>query len=63
MFETADVALQGALLDEVAALVDAGRIRTTLAERYGAINATNLKRAHAFIESGRARGKVVLEGF
>ncbi len=29
----------------------------------GAINATNLRRAHALQESGRARGKLVLEGF
>lgn len=63
MFETADIEAQAKLLDEVSALVDAGRIRTTLAERYGAINAANLKRAHAFIESGKAKGKVVLEGF
>ena len=45
------------------ALVDAGRIRTTLAETFGPINAANLKRAHALIESGKARGKIVLEGF
>ncbi|MGD9536039.1 MAG: zinc-binding alcohol dehydrogenase family protein [Alphaproteobacteria bacterium] len=63
MFETPDIAEQAKLLDEVATLVDAGRLRTTLAERYGTINAANLKRAHAFIESGKARGKVVLEGF
>jgi hypothetical protein len=29
----------------------------------GTINAANLRRAHAFIESGAASGKVVLEGF
>jgi NADPH:quinone reductase-like Zn-dependent oxidoreductase len=29
----------------------------------GPINAANLKRAHAKVESGRAIGKVVLEGF
>jgi NADPH2:quinone reductase len=29
----------------------------------GAINAANLKKAHALIESGRSRGKIVLEGF
>jgi hypothetical protein len=29
----------------------------------GVINAANLRRAHAFIESGAASGKVVLEGF
>jgi hypothetical protein len=43
--------------------VDAGLVRSTVAEHFGAINAANLKRAHALIESGRARGKVVLEGF
>lgn len=63
MFETPDIEAQAKLLDEVAALIDAGRLRTTLAERYGAINAANLERAHAFIESGKAKGKVVLEGF
>jgi NADPH:quinone reductase len=63
MFATADVEQQAALLDEVSRLVDAGTIRTTLAERFGAINAKNLMRAHALLESGRARGKIVLEGF
>ena len=63
LFETADIQAQHDLLNEVAQLVDAGRIRTTLAEHFGAINAANLRRAHAFIESGAASGKVVLEGF
>jgi len=63
LFETADIQAQHDLLNEVAQLVDAGRIRTTLAEHFGAINAANLRRAHAFIESGTASGKVVLEGF
>jgi len=63
LFGTADMIGQHRLLEEVAGLVDAGLIRTTLAERFGAINATNLKRAHALIESGKARGKVVLEGW
>ena len=47
----------------VAQLVDAGLIRTTLDQRFGTINAENLKRAHALIESGKARGKLVLEGW
>ena len=63
MFKTADMGAQGALLNEVARLVDAGTIRTTLGENFGQIDAANLKRAHALIESGRARGKIVLEGF
>ena len=63
MFGTADIGEQGALLDEVARLVDAGTLRTTLGEHFGTIDAANLRRAHALIESGRARGKIVLEGF
>jgi NADPH2:quinone reductase len=63
MFNTADMSEQGELLNSVAQLVDDGAIRTTLAEVFGPINAANLKRAHAFIESGKSRGKIVLEGF
>jgi zinc-binding alcohol dehydrogenase family protein len=63
MFETADMAEQGALLNEVSRLVDEGALRTTIGETYGVINAGNLKRAHQVIESGRAVGKIVLEGF
>jgi len=62
-FETPDIAEQGALLAEVAALVDAGRIRTTANASFGTINAANLRKAHALIESGTAQGKVVLAGF
>jgi zinc-binding alcohol dehydrogenase family protein len=62
-FETPDMAQQGALLAEVAALVDAGRIRTTANAAFGTINAANLRKAHALIESGKAQGKVVLAGF
>jgi len=63
MFGTPDMAQQGELLAEVARLVDAKRLRTTAGAHYGTINAANLLRAHAFIESGKAQGKVVLEGF
>jgi zinc-binding alcohol dehydrogenase family protein len=61
--ETADMAEQHALLDRVADLVDAGRVRTTMAKHLGAINAANLKRAHELIETGKTRGKIVLEGW
>lgn len=63
MFGTPDMAEQGKLLAEVARLIDARRLRTTAGAHYGTINAANLLRAHAFIESGKAQGKVVLEGF
>jgi zinc-binding alcohol dehydrogenase family protein len=63
LFETADMIEQHRILDRLAELVDAGTIRTTANENYGRINAENLRRAHAMIESNRARGKIVLEGF
>jgi NADPH:quinone reductase-like Zn-dependent oxidoreductase len=63
LFGTADMIAQHRLLSDTAELVDAGVIRTTFAEHFGRINATNLKRAHTLIESGKARGKIVLEGF
>lgn len=63
MFRTEDMPEQGRLLDEVANLVDAGVIRTTLRENLGTIDAANLRRAHALLESGKVIGKVVLEGF
>ena len=63
LFGTADMTAQHRLLEEVAALVDAGRLRTTVGEHFGRIDAANLKRAHALLESGTARGKIVLEGF
>ena len=62
-FNTPDLQRQHDLLERVAALVDAGVLRTTLGEHYGRINAANLRQAHALIESHRARGKLVLEGF
>ncbi len=63
MFETPDMIEQHKLLTEVAQLVDAGTLRSTKGEHFGLINAANLKRAHALLESGKAKGKIVLEGF
>ncbi len=63
MFGTADMDAQGRLLDEVSRLVEADTLTTTAADRFGAISAANLRRAHALIESGRAKGKIVLEGW
>tara|TARA_R110002020_G_scaffold15611_53_gene55920 strand:- start:3217 stop:4230 length:1014 start_codon:yes stop_codon:yes gene_type:complete len=63
MFQTPDMDAQRTLLDEVAALIDSGPVRTTLTETLGPVTAANLKAAHAKLESGTARGKIVLEGF
>ncbi len=63
MFQTPDIGAQGRLLGEVASLVDAGVLRTTLTNALGTINAANLRRAHGLIEKGGSRGKIVLTGF
>lgn len=63
VFTTADIIEQHNLLNQVADLVDAGKIRTTAAESFGKINAENLRRAHKQIESQTTIGKIVLEGF
>jgi zinc-binding alcohol dehydrogenase family protein len=63
LFNTPDMIEQHHILNRLAGLVDAGTIRTTANENFGRINAENLRRAHALIESNKARGKIVLEGF
>jgi len=51
------------LLNEVADLVDAGKLHTTLTERLEPIHAANLRQAHTKVESGRMIGKIVLTNF
>jgi zinc-binding alcohol dehydrogenase family protein len=63
LYGTPDIEKQHDLLNHVSGMVEQGLIRSTMAAHFGAINAANLTRAHALIESGTARGKVVLEGF
>jgi zinc-binding alcohol dehydrogenase family protein len=63
MFGTPDMIEQHRLLNQVATLIDAGQLKSTLGESYGKINAANLGRAHAALESGRTIGKIVLAGF
>lgn len=63
MHQTPDMIEQHRLLSFVADEVDAGRLSTTMSEVLSPINAANLRRAHGLIETGRAKGKIVLEGF
>lgn len=63
LHHTEDMQAQHRILNEASDLVDAGVLRTTLRENLGAINATNLRRAHAQLESATTIGKLVLGGF
>ncbi len=61
MYETDDIEKQGDLLQQVAQLVDQQKIRSTLNQNLGKINAANLEKAHKLLESGKSKGKIVLE--
>ena len=63
MFATADVVRQHEILDEVARLVEVGKVKAPATSTYGPINAKNLRRAHAALEEGHVIGKIVLSGF
>ena len=63
MYATNDMQKQQILLNEVSQLVDSGRLHTTMGEHLGQIDAANLRRAHASIESEHTCGKLVLENF
>ena len=62
-YQTADMIVQHEILEQAAALVDKGVLRTTMTENLGAITAANVKRAHRALEGGRVIGKLVLAGF
>jgi NADPH2:quinone reductase len=63
MFQTPDLIEQHRHLEELARLVDAGQIKSTMNELFEPINAANMRAAHARIESGQTIGKVVLANF
>jgi NADPH2:quinone reductase len=63
LYQTEDMIAQHHLLNRIAELIDTGTVKSTFGEHYGTINAQNLLKAHAQIESGKAIGKIVLEGF
>ena len=63
ILKTPLITAQHRTLEAIAHLVDNGTLKTTMTENFGKINAANLKRAHAALEEGSVRGKIVLEGF
>ncbi|MEL0660366.1 zinc-binding alcohol dehydrogenase family protein [Psychromonas arctica] len=63
LFKTDDMQEQHDILNNVANMIDNGSIKTTVGDNLGVINATNLRKAHQYLESQTAKGKVVLEGF
>lgn len=62
LFATPDMIAQHNILNEVASLVDAGLLRTTVSKELRPLDAASLKEAHALVEGGQMLGKVVLPG-
>jgi NADPH2:quinone reductase len=63
IYKTPDMAKQHLLLNEVATLIEQGRMRHTMTRHLGRINATNLATGHQLVESGTMIGKAVAEGW
>lgn len=63
LFKTVDMIAQHHILERVAKLIDLGTLKTTVNEIKSPINAANLRKAHAQLESGTTVGKIVLSGW
>lgn len=58
-----DLESQHEILDEIAKLYEDGKLQTLDKIHYSPINAENMRKAHADVESGKMVGKVVLTGW
>lgn len=63
MWRTPDIEAQGRILDQVSALIDAGKVASAMTETLRPINAQNLRTAHRLLEGRRVIGKITLAGF
>lgn len=63
MHQTEDMIEQHKLLSNISEKIDAGTIRTTVTDVLSPINAKSIREAHRLIETGQAKGKIVIEGF
>jgi zinc-binding alcohol dehydrogenase family protein len=62
-FKTPDMIEQHKLLNQCADWLDSGKLRGTLKQTLTPINAANIRKAHAQLESGSTIGKLVLKGW
>lgn len=60
MFNTPDLAQQGGILEQIAQLVDEGKLQGTLTETLSGLTTKNLKAAHQKISDGHMQGKLVI---
>lgn len=60
LFTTADIQKQHVILNRVAELIDAGKIKCTANDSLSPLNVENLIKAHQLIESGKTIGKLTI---
>ena len=60
MYNTEDIEKQHQILNEIADLLDAGKLKTTLTTALEGFTVENLKKAHQMQESGKTIGKTVI---
>ncbi len=60
MFNTPDIAQQGEILKQVAALVDEGKVQTTLSDTLQGLSVASIEAAHAKVLDGHMQGKIVV---
>ena len=60
MYQTADMARQGEILDHVARLIDDGIVESALSETLHGLSVETIHEAHEKVLAGHMRGKVVI---
>ncbi|EOC1427758.1 zinc-binding alcohol dehydrogenase family protein [Cronobacter dublinensis] len=60
MYQTADMARQGEILNEVAKLAEAGEVESALSETFHGLSVESITDAHRKVLEGHMRGKVVV---
>ena len=60
MYQTADMARQGEILDHVARLIDDGIVESALSETLHGLSVETIREAHEKVLAGHMRGKVVI---
>lgn len=61
MYNTDDIQEQHNILTQVAALVDEGKIKTTLSQTIDGFSVESIKKAHEIVESGKMIGKIAID--
>lgn len=60
MFQTPDMAVQGEILQQVADMVDAGTLQTTLSDTLQGLTVESIRTAHERVLEGHMQGKLVI---